>query len=519
LRLPFGFQLTRRQPARRNFWAAAQGGRLTHDWNASLLTTTQDTQIAGPILRARSRDLARNDPYAAKFLKMVVSNVVGDVGVLMQPKLTKLRGSGFRDTLNTQLSDAWRRWCKKENASCNQRYSFKDLQRLVMRTLALDGEFLIYRDRTAGNPFSYALGMMDVDQIDHAYNVNLVNGVRVRMGLEFDAQGRFLAIYIREKLEEPVFIQRKRIALSDLIFEFIPERAGQLRGIPWMTPCAFQMQMLKGYAEAEQVAARVAAAKSGFFKSAVDAEYKGEGDEKNADGSFVMDAQPGLFEALPPGMEFQPWDPKHPNTTYGEFQKASLRGIAAGLGVSYVSLGNDLEATSYSSVRAGMLEERDLWFALQQFFIEHFHQVVFSDWLKMASLTGEVSVPGSDYEDVEDQIEWRPRGFDWVDPQKDAEAAIMMVNNGFSSFTDECARRGVDFEDLLKRLDKDMKALKAVGIDLPIGLAQTAKAGAAASPSAGGTAGEEGGTAPTATAAAGGKPNGKASTKGDQLTQ
>jgi capsid protein len=72
-----------------------------------------------------------------------------------------------------------------------------------------------------------------------------------------------------------------------------------------------------------------------------------------------MDAEPLLIQELLPGQEFAEFNPTHPTTAYKDFMKAVLRSIARGLGMAYTTLTGDLEAVNYSSIRAGLLSERD----------------------------------------------------------------------------------------------------------------------------------------------------------------
>jgi capsid protein len=101
---------------------------------------------------------------------------------------------------------------------------------------------------------------------------------------------------------------------------------------------------------------------------------------------------------------------------------AVLRGVARGLKVSYLTLTGDLRQANYSSMRAGLLPERDHWRSLQVWFATHFHRVTYRDWVDMAALKRAIAVDarlGSDYYDVA----WRGRGWKWVDPKNELEAA------------------------------------------------------------------------------------------------
>ena len=130
-----------------------------------------------------------------------------------------------------------------------------------------------------------------------------------------------------------------------------------------LAPALSQVKMLNAHREAELVATRMAAAKMGFFTSESGDDVPADDYDNNVP---IIDAEPGTFHQLPAGVDFKAFDPTHPATAFADFQKGILRGTASGLGVSYASLSNDLEGTSYSSIRQGALEERDAYRDEQQ---------------------------------------------------------------------------------------------------------------------------------------------------------
>jgi len=232
-----------------------------------------------------------------------------------------------------------------------------------------------------------------------------------------------------------------------------------------------RLKMLGGYEESELVAARISASKMGFFTSAAGDDYQGDGE--GADGRIQMDIAPGSFEQLPAGVDFKPFDPQHPSTAFRDFEKAMLRGIASGLGVSYTSLANDLEAVSYSSIRQGLLEERDYWRTVQHWTIEHFCAPVYARWLRQTLDAGVVNLPPAKYEKFAATM-WVPRGWQWVDPRNEAEAQITAINNGLMTRTQALAERGLDIEDVLRERQAEDEMLAEFGISLPGGTASAA---------------------------------------------
>jgi lambda family phage portal protein len=121
---------------------------------------------------------------------------------------------------------------------------------------------------------------------------------------------------------------------------------------------------------------------------------------------------------------------------------------------------------NFSSIRAGLLDERDMWRVRQQWLIESFHKPVFRMWLQQAILAGRVNVQMRDEEEILDQIEWHPRGWPWVDPQKDMQANIEGVQNGFSTRSRVLAAQGYDLEDTLEELAAEEALIKSYGLKL-----------------------------------------------------
>jgi len=461
--------LTRREEAlsvKRSF-AAAQVGRLTLDWATSILSRDQKLWTDLRKLRSRSRELADNESTMTKFLDLCVVNIIGKHGVRMQPKVTKLRGGALATDLNKQIADEWEAWKAQGNCTVDGKLSFDELERLLVRTAAMDGEFMVLM-RPDANAWGFALQHVDMDQLDHTYfDENLSNGREIRMGVEVDKYRHPLAYWLwtrhpNEWTSNP--LARVRVPADSAIHAFLPDSAMQTRGKPWAAPAMFKMNMLRGYMEAEVTAARVAACQMGILINKGTDEFEGEG--TNADGTVSMEAQPGGFMQLQGDQEFKQFSPEHPSTAFGPFVKECKRDIAAALGVSYTSLTSDLAEVNFSSIRAGLLDERDMWRVRQKWMIESFHKPVFAMWLRQAVLAGRIDLSVRDEEAVLDQIEWHPRGWPWVDPQKDMQANIEGVQNGFTTRSRVLAAQGYDLEDTLAELSEEEKLIKKYGLKL-----------------------------------------------------
>lgn len=458
-------------------WKAASLNRLTMDWAASILSADQELFSDLKRLRGRSRSLAKNNHYAAKFLRQVEKNVIGECGINFQAKVKKLRGDGLQDKVNQELERSWKDWNKRANCSVDGKLSWSALQRFWIRNVAMDGEVFLRKVPLPGNPHLYALQFIDPDQVDPTFFIErLQNGNEIRMGVEVDKFQRPVAYWIwdrhpSEQTSSPQ--QRRRIDASEIIHSFIPLRVNQTRGIPWMAPAMIEMNMLVGYKEAEVVAARVGASKMAFFTSQTGTEYTGDPNLSSAGvdanltpnmGPQLMDASPGALESLPAGMDVKVVNWDHPNAGYDAFCKGALRGIASGLDVSYHALGNDLEGVNFSSIRAGLLDERDTWRLIQFWTIDSLMQPTFESWLPNSVLAGATQLDAANVPQYVDAVRWHPRGWDWVDPYKDSMAATLDIQNLLSSYTREAAARGIDFEELVEERKHEESVIKLAGL-------------------------------------------------------
>ena len=457
-------------PQKRSF-SSAKIDRLTMDWLAT--NNAIDQELRGDLdrLRMRSRQLSKDNDYARKFLNMVVRNVVGHNGFTLQARAED--GPNAPDNLaRSAIETHFARWSRLGVCDVTGRMSFADIQRLVMRMVARDGEALVLelRGAAAGNKYGYALQVLDVARLDTTMNLASVNGRNsIVMGVEMNSYQRPVAYWLYEK--NPGGPDggngRIRVDAQNVMHFYLPDHPEQSRGIPWLHTAMLRLHNLRGYEEAAVIAARIGASKMGFFTSPDGS--AGELATDTQDGEFMTEATPGEFGVIPAGWSFESFNPDYPHQQYGEFVKAALRGISSGLDVSYNSLANDLEGVNYSSIRSGVLEERDQWMTLQGWFVEAFLTRVFEQWLEMGLLNGAITQTNGSALPLAklDKFlahRWQGRRWQWVDPMKDIEAARLAVRSGVSSPQAIAAQTGVDFEDMLSDIAAFEQAVVAAGV-------------------------------------------------------
>lgn len=466
------------QALRHRSYAGASLGRLFADFKADSSSADVELKQALPILRDRSRALARNDPYAKRFFNLIKTNVIGDTGLSLEVKARNSDRS--LDAIgNSILEEAWWDWGRI--CSADGKMSWTDIQQYAVEAWKRDGEAFIQIVRGPQYTHGIALNPIEADLVDDQKNQRLPNGHQIKMGVELDAYGRPTAYWIKQNHPgdtdfATISVHKAvRVPADRIIHFYTQERAGQTRGEPALAPVMSAIKMLNGHREAELVAARMSAAKMGFFTTPTGNDFNAD----DYDGEVpIIEAEPGSFHQLPAGVDFKAFDTSHPSTAFSDFQKGILRGIASGLGVSYSSLSNDLEGTSYSSIRQGALEERDNYRVMQMFTVRHLAEPVYSAWLKHVMDFSFIPLPSTRYDKFYRASIFRPRGFSWVDPQREMQAAVIGLQNGLLAPSDIAAQYGRDTEELFLTWQRDKLLAESYGLTLafePFGGAENKK--------------------------------------------
>ena len=459
----------------RSGFAGASIDRLTaslSSWSGSVNSDLDGTLTT---LRARSRNLCANTEYGRRFLTLVAGNVIGPEGPSLQVRLD--------GNIKEAVEAAFYKW----SCECDitGRMSLVELQRVGIKAVARDGDTIINLVRAPDLRDGIAVQVLECDRVNADINGTGFAGMPAanvaRLGVELDTRGRHTAYYMMEAHPgEDVAARKSRVTTrhpaKDTRLVFLHERAEQVRGYPWMHAVMQRAQMLSGYEEAAVVAARLGASKMGFFKRSADAVPGGLDamGENQSDGSVTMSARPGEFEELPYGYELQQWDPQYPHEQFGEFVRSCLRGISAGLDVDYPTFANDLSNVNYSSIRAGTIETRDQWIALQGWWIRSCLNWIYREWLASALLQGSIlnpqtgkPIPAARFKEILEASEFQGRRWDWVDPLKDAQASQLLIDQMLTSRTRVAASRGLDFADIVREQEIEKKMLDDAGLSIP----------------------------------------------------
>jgi lambda family phage portal protein len=485
----------REKPAVRSY-KAGRAGRLTAGWLRPTSSADAELKHSLELLRNGSRQLVRDSGHAKRAKAIVVNNVVG-AGVGLQAQVLTTRGEPSA-RVNAQIESEFAHWSRAENCHTGGALHFADLERAAMGEVFEAGECLLrLHPRAFGEsrvPLAIELIEPECLADDRAVTAATAPGNEMRLGVECDRFGRAVAYWIRD--QHPGDISRyasggrtagyERVPAAEIIHLKLADRWPQTRGVPWLHAAANKLRDMDEYGDAELTAAKMSSMYFGTLESGEDNPL---GSETASDGTQQMAIEAGIIDRLAPGEKFNFHAPNRPNAALDAFMRTLLREVAAGIGVSYESLSRDYSQSNYSSSRLALLDDRDLWRVLQQWWVRSFRERLHRVWLERAVLARAVAAVGvpeyvADPERFQ-AVRWKLRGWSWVDPTKEVAAYKEAVKAGFMSIAKvvEMTGQGDDLEDVVEQRKAEIELFEEA--DVPTDTGGEAPAPAPAVPNAG----------------------------------
>jgi lambda family phage portal protein len=450
--------------------------RRLRSWMPTQYTTNVIMASSGALLRARCRDVLRNNPHANAACDSYVANVVG----------TGIKPSSLFNedpNLRAAMQRLWLDWTDESDADglCD----FYGLQTMVARALFESGEvFIRFRNRKVEDGYLVPLQiqLLESDMCPYHWNQFAPNGNYIMNGVEFDFRGQRVAYWFHPQHpgDMPIDINLTglypvRVPASEVLHIFKPQRPGQVRGVPLITPALVRLFFLDQYDDAELERKRIAAMFAGFVTSAVPEDIvpvDGVDTTSGQDGIGLTGLEPGTLQTLLPGEDIKFSEPADVGGSYEAYQYRQQLAVFSGLGIPY-SLGtSDLRRANYSSLRGSIVEyRRKLEQTQHNVFVFQMCRPVWQRWLDTAVLAEALPVPVNDYllrKSDYSRTKWIPQRNDWVDPLKDRQAEKLAVDSGFKSRSDVIEAEGYDPEENDQRIAADQERAEQLDIVIPV---------------------------------------------------
>lgn len=463
----------------------------------------EDINYNNQTLRERARLLSMSGGVALSALKTNRTNVIGCGLTLKAAVDKKVLG------LNEDQAQEWQENIEREyqlwaenKFQCDALglNDFYKIQQLVFFSSLQNGDCftLIQReeDEVDGmHPYSLRLNVVEADRIqtptDSADGVvcstdgkNSNNKNRIYDGVEVNDKGKIVAYHIRNNYRheyhcEPtkwtrVEVLGKKTKLPNVIHVMADvERAGQLRGVPYLAPVLEYLLQIRRYTDSELMAAVVESCFTAFIETEARTDEnplntvdQGEPPIPLSDDEYEMG--PGNINFLKPGERVTFGDPKRPAGGFQNFVEAVCVQMGATLEISKEILLKEFNS-SYSAARAALLEFWKVVKMRREWFISDFMRPIYEIFVYEAVARGRISAPGFFTNPIIRQA-WLGADFigpsqGTLDPIKEITAEKLACDCGFSTHAESAIRlNGSEFK-------KNIESLKSENQDIAIATA------------------------------------------------
>lgn len=481
---------------RGNAHFGASAAREFYSWSPSQGSADSDLLPDLGTLRNRTRDLARNHGIAAGAIQSQLDNILGTGARLSCTPDYRVLGwsKDQAEEWSGGVEAAWREWSETTACDAARQLTFRGLSTQAVRSGLFNGEALalpLWLPGRFDSKFATCLQMVESDRLSTPYNQ--IDSDRLRAGIEFDAYGKPIAYHIQkahpgevfsyataaganswERIEAETFWGRARVIhLHD------KERTGQSRGKPFLSAVIGQFRMLDHFQRTTLQSAVVNAMVAAFVETPLSPEAMSEalggGDLSDERLQTYMTTQREMMAplkgasilSLPPGSKMAPFIPGQPTDSFGPFVEAVIRHIGVGLNMPYELILKDFSKTNYSSARAALLEAWRFFAGRRAWLTDVWLKPVYRLWLEEAVNSRIIPVEAPNFYQQRfayERSSWIWPGRGWVDPVKEAEAAVIRIDNNLSTLEAECAEQGRDWEEVVEQRATERARMKLLGL-------------------------------------------------------
>lgn len=480
------------------------------DWLPSIRSPDSEISPFRDRMVARSRDLVRNDGWAAGGITRILDNTVGAAMRLSaRPDYIALAAQTGNKSFDAVWAEEFRRTAEALWRSYSEdlgRYNDVSRQltvsqqlRLALRHKLVDGDSLVVSywmpDRIGRGRARYATSFLVVDPDRLSNPFQMMDTKYLRNGVEIDDYGVPVAFHIRRAEQNDWYnaiesMHWERIEREDpdgwlrVIHDFERDRAGQNRGVGVFTPVIQRFKMLARYYGIELQAAAVGAMFGTYVTSPYDPALVQDALDGDSELSNYQQLRadwskerPAMLDGvrvptLAPGEQINSVGAEHPHSGFADFAREMLRTFAAAVGVSAEQISQDWSKTNYSSARAALLESWKTLVRRNTEFKVGTANPMFATWLHEAMENGDLPLPNGAPDFVEARsayarCDWLGVARGWVDPVKEKQGAILGMDAGLSTLQRECAEQGLDYEEIIDQRAREVAMFKEKGLPPP----------------------------------------------------
>lgn len=456
-------------------------------------------------LRKRSFQLFTENAYAKGIIRRILRNEIhvgltasaNPIGSILWPELDEMKQAEMAVKYGDLLSQQFELYANNyELFDFKKQLTFGEWQEMVRREALLCGDGVIISrvNRFTGLP---TWDWVNGNNIRTPGNVKTAAGHRVVNGVELDEYGRHVAYYIQKIVGDKIEFERVPVKgeksgrqISWMIYGS-EKRADEVRGEPLLACVLGMLKDIDRYKDAE-VRAAVINALIAFTVQKDENTVVGTRptaglarpmrevgpikDEAEPRHQPIQLMQPGtVFDDLAPGEKVVSYQTNRPNVNYAAFEAAILDAICWSLEIPPEIV--KLRFTSSYSASRQANNEFEVYLKYRNFKnAKDFCQIIYEEFIIQSVLNNQLNLPGF-ITACFDSSKWRIRAAwlscTWsglsrpsVERTKDVKAANDALDNGLTTFDDECRRlSGKSFRQTIQQLKNEINFAHQMGFN------------------------------------------------------
>jgi lambda family phage portal protein len=407
------------------------------------------------VLRNRCRYEAANNGYAKGIERTLANDVIG-----RGPRLQALTDD---PAVNAAWEKAWSSWCKRVKLARKLR---------VMRMARQhDGEAFaeLMTNPNLNGPVKLDLRLIEADQVASPWPMGSRGDPALRVdGLRLDEYDNVVGYFVLDAHPGSGHVAAaggwREVPARDMIHWFSPDRPGQHRAIPEMTPSLELYGQLRRFTRATVLAAETAANMSVVMSTTSPPD--GEAAEVPPMTEMEMAANMAVF--APEGWEPKQMRAEQPTTAYGPFKREIVSEAARPVSMPYNVAACDSSSYNYAS---GRLDHQTYFKATdvdQADCEEEVLDRILLAWMAEAVRVIE-TLASLSLESAAEELpahQWFWPGHEHVDPAKEANAQATRLASHSTTLAAEYAREGKDWETELRQRAKEVHLCRELGLPI-----------------------------------------------------
>jgi len=441
---------------------AGRTGRVLGDWTATNEMPYTEVNSYNKDMRARSRDLYRNDATYRSAINTIVQCVVG-VGLRPKPKVVDLNGKPMKE-INLALENAFWKYSRRDEWDARRKMPFVgEGQRQALRTVLVSGDYFL--NAVNSRDVSYLPVMWqqcEIDRLDNSYDEfkrydwQSENVAQTLHGINLDEYGA------------PVSYRFKGVSslvpAKNIIHVFMTDRPEQYAGVPAAASALSNLRtkhnIVEDYALKSEAIAKIL-----WFLSNENSDIP-YADDQDGDDILELDSLSQMRgEKAPEQLKF----PDNINDTLTPLVRILVDGVCSVLGTSYTTVTRNMDGVNFAASKFIDIQEWRAFEIIKDWFVSEYCEPFYEKFVLNCVATGKISgiSPSIFAKDPYRFYEctWTGNGKQDVDPFKDISADNAGLRTGITSLTQALSKRGIDFDEQVELIRTEREKLTAAGLE------------------------------------------------------